>query len=259
MSMQQLRSIENNTPASATDVQWNFGTLENHVNSSLIDRNGTIPMTGQLTLAGAPTLALHAASKQYVDAVTGVAVGVIVDYAGTIAPSGWLLCEGAILDQSAYPALFAAISTAFNTGGEGGTQFRLPDFRDKSAMGVSGTKARGTLGGSADSSVATHAHTMSGATVTATTAGASPATHNHDTYIRNNEGVYVIPDGSGGGAVQVSGPSSGIDYTKPSLNDGAHTHTLAGSVTGSTDPAGVSPTDTNLPPYVAVSKIIKAV
>ena len=257
MAMQQLRSIENNTPASATDVQWNFGTLENHVNSSLIDRNGTIPMTGQLTLAGAPTSALHATSKQYVDANTGVAVGVIVEYAGTVAPSGWLLCEGAILDQASYPALFAVISTAFNTGGEGGTQFRLPDFRDRSAMGASGTKPRGTLGGSADTSVATHSHTLSGATMTGTASSAPD--HIHNTYIRTNEGTYVTNVGSGGGSVQASGPSSSVDYSKPSIGGGSHAHTVTGSVTGSVSPAGVSPTGTNLPPYLAVSKIIKAV
>ena len=256
MAMQQLRSIENNTPASATDVQWNFGTLENHVNSSLIDRNGTIPMTGQLTLAGAPTLALHAASKQYVDAITGVAVGVIVEYAGTVAPSGWLLCEGAILDQASYPALFAVISTAFNTGGEGGTQFRLPDFRDRSAMGASGTKPRGTLGGSADTSVATHTHTLSGATMTGVTASAPD--HVHNTYVRTNEGTFVTNVGPGGGSVQVSGPSSSVG-SDLSGQGGTHFHTATGSVTGSVSPAGVSPTGTNLPPYLAVSKIIKAV
>ena len=257
MAMQQLRSIENNTPASATDVQWNFGTLENHVNSSLIDRNWTIPMTGQLTLAGAPTSALHAASKQYVDAITGVAVGVIVEYAGTVAPSGWLLCEGAILDQASYPALFAVISTAFNTGGEGGTQFRLPDFRDRSAMGASWAKPRGTLGGSANTSVATHSHTLSGATITGT-ASLAPD-HIHNTYIRRNEGTYVTNVGAGGGSVQASGPSLYVDSSKPSVGGGAHDHTVTGSVTGSSDPAGVSPTGTNLPPYLAVSKIIKAV
>ena len=256
MAMQQLRSIDNNTPASATDVQWNFGTLATHIDSSLIDRNGTIPMTGQLTLVGTPTQALHAASKQYVDGVSGVAVGVLVDYAGTIAPSGWLLCEGAILDQASYPALFAVISTAFNTGGEGGTQFRLPDFRSRVSYGA-GTIPRGTRGGSADSSVATHTHTLSGATMTGT--AASAPNHIHDTYIRQNEGVYVTNEGSGAGRVQVSGPSSYVDATKPSLGGGNHVHTVAGSVTGSVSEAGVSPTGTNLPPYLAVSKIIKAV
>ena len=258
MAMQQLRSIENNTPASATDVQWNFGTVATHINSSLVDRNGTISMTGQLTLVGTPTQALHAASKQYVDGVSGVSVGVITEFGGSIAPSGWLLCEGAILDQSGYPALFAVIGTAFNTGGEGGTQFRLPDFRSRVGYGA-GTSPRGTLGGSANSVVPLHDHSLSAATMTGTTGDSIPSTHVHNTYIRNNEGVYVIPDGTGGGAVQLSGPSSGIDYSKPSLAGGSHVHDVTGTVTGSVSDTGVSPTGANLPPYVAVSKIIKAV
>lgn len=43
--------------------------------------------------------------------------------------SGWLKCNGAVLLRSLYPRLFAKIGTAYNTGGELATQFRLPDTR----------------------------------------------------------------------------------------------------------------------------------
>jgi microcystin-dependent protein len=58
---------------------------------------------------------------------------------------GWLLCNGAIVSRTTYAALFAVIGTAFNTGGEAGTDFRLPDMRGRTIIGVgtgSGLTAR---------------------------------------------------------------------------------------------------------------------
>lgn len=42
-------------------------------------------------------------------------------------PSGLLQANGALLNRATYPGLFAAIGTTFNTGGETGAQFRLPN------------------------------------------------------------------------------------------------------------------------------------
>lgn len=178
MPMQSLRNIENNTPATATDIQWNYGTIESFVNNNLLNIDGSIPMTGQLTLAGNPLTALHAVTKQYVDAIQPV--GMIVDFAGAAAPSGWLLCNGAIVDQVSYPALYAVCGSTYNTGGEGGTQFRLPDFTDRSSIGR-GTNAVGVTGGTADAVVVSHSHTASGGSHSHTSAAHthSISSHNH--------------------------------------------------------------------------------
>lgn len=55
--------------------------------------------------------------------------GTILDRASTNAtpPTGYLLCDGSVVSQAAYPDLFTAIGTAFNTGGEGAGNFRLPN------------------------------------------------------------------------------------------------------------------------------------
>ena len=193
MTMQQLRSIVNDTAADAIDVSWNFGTIENQINTSLIDRDGTVAMTGQLTLLGAPTQALHAAPKQYVDAIQPV--GMIVDYGGTAAPSGWLLCEGGVVDQSSYPALFAVVGTAFNTGGEGGTQFRLPDFRSRSAVHPSAVQVIGSTGGNADlkahiHTMGTHNHTQNSHTHTMGTHIHTMGTHAHITDINHDHASF---------------------------------------------------------------------
>lgn len=43
-------------------------------------------------------------------------------------PAGHLAANGAVVDRATYPSLFAAIGTTYNTGGETGAQFRLPNI-----------------------------------------------------------------------------------------------------------------------------------
>lgn len=63
--------------------------------------------------------------------------GMLMMWAPSTLPTGWLLCNGNTVPRSGtYAALFAAIGTQFNTGGEAGTDFRLPDFRGRGPMGV---------------------------------------------------------------------------------------------------------------------------
>ena len=51
--------------------------------------------------------------------------GMITMYGGTIAPSGWLLCNGTGYSTTIYPALFAVIGYTY--GGSGGT-FNVPSL-----------------------------------------------------------------------------------------------------------------------------------
>ena len=65
--------------------------------------------------------------------------GVVLPYAGTVAPEGWLLCDGSEIDQSIYTALYVAIGNTYNTqiNSTTGTawasptlgNFRVPDYR----------------------------------------------------------------------------------------------------------------------------------
>lgn len=68
--------------------------------------------------------------------VAGFLPGMVMPYAGATAPGGWLLCDGSLLNRLDYTALFAAIGTQYNTGGELGTQFRLPNLKGKVIAGL---------------------------------------------------------------------------------------------------------------------------
>lgn len=76
---------------------------------------------------------------------TGVPVGTVVDFAGTVAgatnaPPGWLQCFGQSVATATYPALFAVLGY---THGGAGPNFNLPDFRGRTGFG------KDDMGGSA--------------------------------------------------------------------------------------------------------------
>lgn len=85
-------------------------------------------------------------------------IGTLAGFAGTSAPARWILCDGRTVSRTTYAALFAVVSTTYNTGGEAGTDFRLPDLRGRSLAGPDNMSAlrgaasrlttNGTLGAS---------------------------------------------------------------------------------------------------------------
>jgi len=61
-------------------------------------------------------------------------VGSITMYAGSSAPSGWLYCNGQAVSRTIQSDLFAVIGTTFGNG-DGSTTFNLPDLRDRFPLG----------------------------------------------------------------------------------------------------------------------------
>ena len=59
--------------------------------------------------------------------------GTIIAFGGTTAPAGYLACDGASVTQASYPALFAAIGTAW--GSADATHFNVPDLRGRFPRG----------------------------------------------------------------------------------------------------------------------------
>jgi microcystin-dependent protein len=178
-------------------------------------------------------------------------VGSMYEYGGSTAPSGWLLCDGASYLRTDYPDLFAVIGVLF--GSADSTHFNVPDFRQRFAIGKAATGTASTLagtGGSKDAIVGAHSHN-----------------HSHVVSI-TAVGNHVHPiGGDGGNRILITTPISTISFTNAGGGgsqaitytavdaSGAHSH-AAGAAADNT-PAGVDPTDGNLPPYVVVTKIIR--
>ena len=62
--------------------------------------------------------------------------GIIFPFAGSTAPTGFLLCNGSAVSRTTYASLFAIIGTNYGAG-NGTTTFNLPDFLGKIPVGKS--------------------------------------------------------------------------------------------------------------------------
>ena len=71
---------------------------------------------------------------EYKEAADLTPTGVISAFAGTTAPSGWLMCDGSAVSRSTYENLYTVIGDAFGEG-DGSTTFNLPDFRGQFLRG----------------------------------------------------------------------------------------------------------------------------
>lgn len=145
--------------------------------------------------------------------------GVVLPYAGSSSPSGWLLCYGQSLLRSDYPELFANIGTTY--GSADGTHFNLPDLRGRVTAG------KDNMGGSAANRI-----TNAASGITGTTLGAAGGSETHTLTSAqipaHIHGQTAIPSSSAGasGSPVMSGTSSGSDAAgSTSANtggDGAH-------------------------------------
>ena len=81
--------------------------------------------------------------KNKLNVQNGWPAGVIIPFAGTSVPTGYLLCNGAAVSRTDYANLFAAIGTLYGAG-DGSTTFNLPDARDRVLQGASGRHSAGS-------------------------------------------------------------------------------------------------------------------
>ncbi len=124
-------------------------------------------------------------------------VGAVADFAGSTAPSGWLLCFGQAVSQTTYAALFGVI--AFTYGNPGGGNFNLPDCRGRTTYG------QDNMGGSAASRI-----TVAGGNFDGTVLGGTGG--------QQNKAI-----------LQTHLPSVNLPVSSITINDPGHTHASAGN------------------------------
>lgn len=108
-------------------------------------------------------------------------VGVIVPYVDSTPPDGWLICDGSFLDSTVYQNLFALIGYKY---GQSGSDFALPDLRDRVPLGVHTNRPDATTGGNdtvtlTSTELPTHNH---GVTDPGHTHGRTDPGHAHSVY-----------------------------------------------------------------------------
>lgn len=92
-------------------------------------------------------------------------------YGGTVAPSGWLICDGSSYGTATYPDLYGVIGTVY---GGSGTAFNVPDLRGRVPVGYAASGGHtdvSTIGGNDGVAVANrrpkHQTTLTAADVSA--------------------------------------------------------------------------------------------
>ena len=139
--------------------QWRdgFGANETRITAADLTRieDGISAATRGVTnletkVAGQPAEIM----KQVQDIAAGIRtalekaipIGTIAMFGAERDPEGWMRCDGRLLERNTYAKLFAAIGTT--NGFTSSTNFRLPDFRDRSAVGSGNAYRIGDKGGS---------------------------------------------------------------------------------------------------------------
>lgn len=111
-----------------------------------------IPLNGSPAFTGTPTapnpavtdVSQQLATTQFVRSIVPPAI--MLPYAGSAAPSGWLLCDGAAVSRSTYAALYAVIGVTYGAG-DGSTTFNLPNLKRRVPVGKDSASPFSTLGG----------------------------------------------------------------------------------------------------------------
>lgn len=208
----------------------------------------------RITNLGSGTSLTDAVTLGQVQDISAIPPGVIMDFAGSNAPLGWLLCGGQSVSRAEYPGLFSIIGTTY--GSINSSSFNLPDIRGRVTAGrdftVDGSTANrltnatmtpsagilGASGGGQTQSLAianlpAHSHT-------GTTASGGEHTHTYG----QNERVQVGPDNG----IAYDAQNAGFLTTSAS---GAHAHTFTTDNTGGAQP------HPNVQPTIILNKIIK--
>lgn len=224
------------------------GTADNTYSKQAIGTNGKV-------LTADSTQSTGVAWTQIVPS------GVIQQYAGTTAPAGYLLCNGASFSSVTYGDLASVVGDTYGT--HSGTTYYLPNLQTRVPVGKAASGTFATLGatGGAEThtltsaQIAAHSHgltwTSSGAGTATASATASTGdqsvTHSHDITDTHAHGVTngttVVRQFGGGNAyllagsqgLAVYGPYNTSDLSTPSADPGGtstasvgHSHSLQG-------------------------------
>ena len=153
--------------------------------------------------------------------------GTIAMWPSNTIPRGWLLCDGSIYDQAAYPALFAVIAENYTSG----DYPQLPDLRTRVPYATGSIAATGGVStvtlSAAESGIFSHSHTYYDFSISTSVNACYGEAGSPVTYVNRNTWV-----GETSSSVYVSG----TEYTSGRAATTAHT---------------------NLQPYLLLNFIIK--
>jgi microcystin-dependent protein len=179
-------------------------------------------------------------------------VGEVVNYAGSSAPSLWLLCYGQAISRTTYSSLFAVISTTYGVG-DGSTTFNVPDLRGRVVAG------QDDMGGTSADRLTNVSGSLDGDTLGATGGGETvtlTASHlpDHNVTITDPGHLHSV-------SAPVSNVAAGTTGTASAAISSTNTATNTTGITaafGTTARGGAQTAHNNVQPTIVLNKIIYA-
>lgn len=168
--------------------------------------------------------------------------GMLMPFAGTSAPSGWLLAYGQAVSRTTYSDLFSAIGTTYGSG-NGSTTFNLPDLRGRTIAG------QDDMGGTSANRLTNQSGGLNGDTLGAT-GGA-------ETHTLTTSQMPSHSHTLGSSALLKTVTSTSGSNVGPSKASQANTSNDSGFISGSTEAAGSGSAHNNVQPTIILNYIIK--
>jgi microcystin-dependent protein len=164
---------------------------------------------------------------------TGIMVGQIYPFAGSIAPAGYLMCSGAAISRTIFKTLFDSIGATFGAG-DGSTTFNLPNSAGLFLQGAGSQLVTSkTFNGGAVGAKSAHVTAVNGitcGTACTPTVALNPASlaHTHGLSDLYGSGGLDVIWGNPSPTqflIQTAATSNQADSTNPALSSHNHTAT----------------------------------
>jgi microcystin-dependent protein len=231
-----IATVEGYTPGVGVQLQFATDTAPANTNyNTIASYSAQTPQVGDVVLCAQIPSGQNSSSIAVLGPIgvpsALIPSGCIMQYAGSSAPSGWLVCDGSAVSRTTCANLFAVIGTTYGNG-NGTTTFNLPNFSGAVALGVGSNTEHGST---------SHTLGQTGGEETHILSTSELAAHTH-TITHTHSDINTVPSSAALGSAVAAGSTPSTTGASSAANSGSQ---------------GSSVGHNTLPPYLCVNFIVK--